>query len=267
MNMRTLSRNELSGSGIGVGVSIDPYASDTIVLHNLIQDIYKNITTKPTVIAPGGIFDRGWFQQYLAKTVGLLNVLSHHIYNLGPGNDEHLIDRILNTSILDKGAMCSETSMTLSSWLEKKMGFLCPLGCVICLISYAPCYIMRFLAPDRSYCIRLQFIASARLMTELCGIIGLPSTSCSWQLGIFSAFTTLHVLLVADRTSGGSNGGQHRLRPRLTFKNHWRIFFSPAPAFAHASCSYLLHSGMGRAVYSSVNADKKASVTCYENCI
>ncbi|KAL6580967.1 hypothetical protein OROMI_006890 [Orobanche minor] len=104
MNMRILSRNELSGSGIGVGVSIDPYASDTIVLHNLIQDIYKNITTKPTVITPGGIFDRGWFQQYLAKTVRSLNVLSHHIYNLGPGNDEHLIDRILNTSILDKGA-------------------------------------------------------------------------------------------------------------------------------------------------------------------
>ncbi|KAL6534900.1 hypothetical protein OROGR_013575 [Orobanche gracilis] len=96
--------NELSGSGIGVGVSVDPYASDTIVLHNLIQDIYNNITIKPMIIAPGGFFDRGWFQQYLAKTVGSLNVLSHHIYNLGPGNDEHLIDRILNTSILDKGA-------------------------------------------------------------------------------------------------------------------------------------------------------------------
>ncbi|KAL6570196.1 hypothetical protein OROMI_014710 [Orobanche minor] len=102
---------------------------------------------------------------------------------------------------------CPYFGCSRSSWLEKKMGFLCPLGCVICLFSYAPCYIMRFLATDRSYCIQLQFIASARLMTELCGII-------------------INLVLVADRTSGGSNRGQHRLRPRLTFKNHWRKFFS-----------------------------------------
>ncbi|KAK6151679.1 hypothetical protein DH2020_014314 [Rehmannia glutinosa] len=70
--------NELSGSGIGVGIAVDPYATDTIVLHNLIQDIYKGINTKPQIIAPGGFFD--------------------------PGSDEHLIDRILNPSVLDSGA-------------------------------------------------------------------------------------------------------------------------------------------------------------------
>ncbi|KAK6126924.1 hypothetical protein DH2020_039339 [Rehmannia glutinosa] len=96
--------NELSGSGIGVGIAVDPYASDTIVLHNLIQDIYKGINTKPQIIAPGGFFDPGWFQQFLAKTVGSVNVITHHIYNLGPGSDEHLIDRILNPSVLDSGA-------------------------------------------------------------------------------------------------------------------------------------------------------------------
>ncbi|KAL0427243.1 UNVERIFIED_CONTAM: Heparanase-like protein 3 [Sesamum latifolium] len=56
------------------------------------------------IIAPGGFFDPGWFQQFLAKTVGSLNVITHHIYNLGPGSDEHLIDRILNPSVLDNGA-------------------------------------------------------------------------------------------------------------------------------------------------------------------
>ncbi|KAK6151686.1 hypothetical protein DH2020_014321 [Rehmannia glutinosa] len=82
--------NELSGSGIGVGIAVDPYASDTIVLHNLIQDIYKGINTKPQIIAPGGFFDRTICEQIL------------HL--LSVGSDEHLIDRILNPSVLDSGA-------------------------------------------------------------------------------------------------------------------------------------------------------------------
>ncbi|KAL0337519.1 UNVERIFIED_CONTAM: Heparanase-like protein 3 [Sesamum calycinum] len=94
--------NELSGTGIGVGIDVNTYASDTIVLHDLIYDIYKEVNAKPQIIAPGG-FDPGWFQQFLAKTVGSLNVITHHIYNLGPGSDEHLIDRILNPTVLDNG--------------------------------------------------------------------------------------------------------------------------------------------------------------------
>lgn len=77
--------NELSGSGIGVGIAADQYASDTVVLHDLVEDVYKGVDTKPQIIAPGGFFDAGWFQQFLAKTVGSLNVITHHIYNLGPG--------------------------------------------------------------------------------------------------------------------------------------------------------------------------------------
>ncbi|KAK4391541.1 Heparanase-like protein 3 [Sesamum angolense] len=95
--------NELSGTGIGVGIDVNTYASDTIVLHDLIYDIYKEVNAKPQIIAPGGFFDPGWFQQFLAKTVGSLNVITHHIYNLGPGSDEHLIDRILNPTVLDNG--------------------------------------------------------------------------------------------------------------------------------------------------------------------
>lgn len=95
--------NELCGSGVGVGISVDQYAADTIVLHNLIQDIYKETSLKPLTIGPGGFFDAGWFQQYIAITNGSLNAITHHIYNLGPGSDEHLMDRILNPSILDSG--------------------------------------------------------------------------------------------------------------------------------------------------------------------
>lgn len=80
-----MSGNELSGSGVGVGISVDQYAADTVVLHNLIQDIYKETSLKPLTIGPGGFFDAGWFQQYITKTNGSLNAITHHIYNLGPG--------------------------------------------------------------------------------------------------------------------------------------------------------------------------------------
>lgn len=48
--------------------------------------IYKGIKPKPLIIAPGGFYDPKWFKEFLADTSKTLNVISHHIYNLGPGN-------------------------------------------------------------------------------------------------------------------------------------------------------------------------------------
>ncbi|KAL7093415.1 hypothetical protein ACP275_11G040000 [Erythranthe tilingii] len=98
--------NELSGNGVGVRIDVDPYASDTIALHGLIQDIYSrnNIITKPQIIAPGGFFDYNWFQQFLSKTVGSLDSITHHIYSLGAGSQGNLVEKILNSTVLDNGA-------------------------------------------------------------------------------------------------------------------------------------------------------------------
>ncbi|XP_057500817.1 heparanase-like protein 3 [Actinidia eriantha] len=93
--------NELSGSGVGVRVAADQYASDTISLQNVVQDVYNGTETKPLVIAPGGFFDANWFKEFVDKTTKSLDVITHHIYNLGPGVDEHLVDRILDPSYLD----------------------------------------------------------------------------------------------------------------------------------------------------------------------
>lgn len=91
--------NELSGNGVGTRVAADQYASDTISLNNIVQDIYKGFKSKPLVIAPGGFFDAKWFKEFLVKTI--VDVATHHIYNLGPGVDEHLIEKILDPSYLD----------------------------------------------------------------------------------------------------------------------------------------------------------------------
>ncbi|GAB2289156.1 hypothetical protein Dimus_023459 [Dionaea muscipula] len=93
--------NELSGSGVGTRVGADQYATDSIALHNIVQGIYKDSASKPLVLAPGGFFDAGWFREFLSKASNSLNVVTHHIYNLGPGVDEHLIQKILNPSYLD----------------------------------------------------------------------------------------------------------------------------------------------------------------------
>ncbi|CAN1170085.1 Heparanase-like protein 3 [Linum perenne] len=93
--------NELSGSGVGTRVSADQYAADTISLHHIVDKIYNGIESKPLVIAPGGFYDSNWFQTLINKTGNALDVVTHHIYNLGPGVDEHLIEKILDPTVLD----------------------------------------------------------------------------------------------------------------------------------------------------------------------
>ncbi|XP_020528192.1 heparanase-like protein 3 isoform X2 [Amborella trichopoda] len=94
--------NELSGRGIGASINADQYAADVISLHTIVQDIYKGFKSKPLVAAPGGFFDASWFGELVAKTEpNFLDVITHHIYNLGPGVDDHLVEKILDPSYLD----------------------------------------------------------------------------------------------------------------------------------------------------------------------
>ncbi|GER38845.1 heparanase [Striga asiatica] len=58
--------NELSGDNeIGVEIDVVEYAYDTIALHQLIKDLYKNVTMKtPLVMAPGGFYDKNWYYYF-----------------------------------------------------------------------------------------------------------------------------------------------------------------------------------------------------------
>ncbi|XP_022751808.1 heparanase-like protein 3 [Durio zibethinus] len=95
--------NELCGSGIGAKVAADQYAFDVINLQNIVQNIYKGFEVQPLIIAPGGFFDANWFTQFVQKTPKSLQVVTQHIYNLGAGNDNQLMNKILNPSYLDGG--------------------------------------------------------------------------------------------------------------------------------------------------------------------
>ncbi|KAH0914666.1 hypothetical protein HID58_029112 [Brassica napus] len=97
--------NELCGSGVGTRVAASQYATDTIALRDIVNRVYKDVSPMPLVIGPGGFFDAAWFTEYLNKTENSLNATTRHIYNLGPGVDQHLIEKILNPSYLDQEAI------------------------------------------------------------------------------------------------------------------------------------------------------------------
>lgn len=75
----------MSGNGVGTGVAADQYASDTIALHNIVQKNYNKREEMPLIIAPGGFFDANWFKEFITETNKSVDVVTHHIYNLGPG--------------------------------------------------------------------------------------------------------------------------------------------------------------------------------------
>uniref|UniRef100_A0A0D3DDJ4 Heparanase-like protein 2 n=1 Tax=Brassica oleracea var. oleracea TaxID=109376 RepID=A0A0D3DDJ4_BRAOL len=93
--------NELSGSGIGASVSVELYGNDLIVLKDVIKNVYKSSRTKPLLLAPGGFYEEKWYSElFRLSGPGVLDVMTHHIYNLGPGNDPKLVSRILDPKYL-----------------------------------------------------------------------------------------------------------------------------------------------------------------------
>ncbi|XP_062204177.1 heparanase-like protein 1 [Phragmites australis] len=96
--------NELSGSGIGASVGAEQYGKDIVELQTIINQLYGN-STKPLVVAPGGFFDQKWFAQLLEVSgPNVLNAMTHHIYNLGAGNDPQVPNRILDPQYLSRAS-------------------------------------------------------------------------------------------------------------------------------------------------------------------
>ncbi|RZC16854.1 Heparanase-like protein 1 isoform C [Glycine soja] len=95
--------NELSGKGIGASVGVAQYGKDLIKLKQILSTLYESSKFKPSLVAPGGFYEKHWYDRLLQVSgSGIINVLTHHLYNLGPGSDEHLERKILDPERLSR---------------------------------------------------------------------------------------------------------------------------------------------------------------------
>ncbi|KAH1143328.1 hypothetical protein GYH30_033848 [Glycine max] len=77
--------NELSGKGIGASVGVAQYGKDLIKLKQILSTLYESSKFKPSLVAPGGFYEKYWYERLLQVSgSGIINVLTHHLYNLGP---------------------------------------------------------------------------------------------------------------------------------------------------------------------------------------
>lgn len=78
--------NELSGSGVGASVDANQYGKDLINLKGILNNLYSKFRSKPLLLAPGGFYEEPWYSQLLRVSgPNVVNVMTHHIYNLGAG--------------------------------------------------------------------------------------------------------------------------------------------------------------------------------------
>ncbi|KAG0470301.1 hypothetical protein HPP92_016464 [Vanilla planifolia] len=123
--------NELSGMERRARVQASEYVKDVITLKSLVNQIYKNSQKKPLVMAPGGNYEENWFRELIEETKpSSLDVISYHKYSLGPGKDEHLVEKILDPSYLDVvgllfsnvSSLIKSTGTTMTAWIGEAGG-------------------------------------------------------------------------------------------------------------------------------------------------
>ncbi|XVF43098.1 hypothetical protein PTKIN_Ptkin02bG0012900 [Pterospermum kingtungense] len=101
--------NELCGSGIGAKVEAEQYGKDVIALKNLVKELYPDLETQPKILGPNGFYDEKWFNTFLKVSGhGVVDAITHHIYNLGPADDQNPITKIQDPFYLNQVAQIYE---------------------------------------------------------------------------------------------------------------------------------------------------------------
>uniref|UniRef100_M8BGD1 Heparanase-like protein 2 n=1 Tax=Aegilops tauschii TaxID=37682 RepID=M8BGD1_AEGTA len=97
--------NELCAGGVEAKVKAAQYGKDVLRLRRMVEKVYNGTGHLPKVLAPGGFYDGPWFSEMLRVSgPGVVDGVTHHIYNLGSGKDKELINKMQDPYYLDKVA-------------------------------------------------------------------------------------------------------------------------------------------------------------------
>ncbi|KAL7163783.1 hypothetical protein ACSBR2_039831 [Camellia fascicularis] len=95
--------NELCGTGVAARLDSAQYGKDVIALKELVKELYPDQDTQPKILGPAGFYNEKWFNDFLQVTgPGVVDGLTHHIYNLGAGVDSDLIYKVQDPYFLDQ---------------------------------------------------------------------------------------------------------------------------------------------------------------------
>ncbi|CBI27258.3 unnamed protein product, partial [Vitis vinifera] len=95
--------NELCGSGVSARLDAKQYAKDLVKLRQTVKDVYQKARPMPKIMGPAGFYDKEWFDTFLeAAGPHAVDGLSHHTYNLGPGVDPTLINKVQDPYFLSQ---------------------------------------------------------------------------------------------------------------------------------------------------------------------
>ncbi|QHO36367.1 hypothetical protein HN51_029688 [Arachis hypogaea] len=95
--------NELCSEGVSVRIDSVQYAKDITKLRHIVNSLYPNATIRPKVLGPAGFYGKEWFDSFLQHVgPGVIDGVTHHIYNLGAGVDRDLISKVQDPYFLSK---------------------------------------------------------------------------------------------------------------------------------------------------------------------
>ncbi|PPR99140.1 hypothetical protein GOBAR_AA21531 [Gossypium barbadense] len=115
--------NQLSGAGMGASVEAEQYGKDIVVLKNLVKKLHPDPKTQPKVLGPSGYYAEKWFNSFLEVSGhDVVDGVTHHIYNLGPGDDPNMITKIQDPSYLNQVAQTYKGVLNIVNKFEPQSG-------------------------------------------------------------------------------------------------------------------------------------------------